>query len=144
MKLEKCWDLMHYCVFMHWRILLFLHDSMDAYTTKQGNVHYIYHNVVVTVAIPNWCLTSTTPGECSPNQKGGSRGVWTDWWIYTRTYGPCVRKLCTHPSCLLSSHRRKIDCYDRLWDCMCLYLTSRMRSLTQYFFKYSNHVLLLF
>ena len=48
-------------------ILLFLHDSTDAYTTRQGNAHYIYHNVVVTVVILNGCLTSIAPREYSPD-----------------------------------------------------------------------------
>ena len=46
-------------------IPLLLHNSTDAYTTRQGNNHYIHHNVVVMVAIPNGCPTSTTTRECS-------------------------------------------------------------------------------
>ena len=48
-------------------IPLFLDDSTDAYTTRLGNVHYVYHNVAVMVAIPNRCSASTTPGECLPD-----------------------------------------------------------------------------
>ena len=35
---------MHYSVLMH-----LLHDNTDAYATRQGNDHYVYHNVVVMV-----------------------------------------------------------------------------------------------
>ena len=54
---------------MHWGTL-FPRDSTDAYTTRQGNVHYVYHNTVVTVAIPYGCSASKAPGECSLDQKG--------------------------------------------------------------------------
>ena len=57
-KMERFRDLMHYCVLMHWRILLFYHD------------HYVWHSVAVTVATPNRCLVSTTPRVCSLDQKG--------------------------------------------------------------------------
>ena len=70
MKMEKCWDFMHYCVFMHWRIPIFLHDSTNAYTTRQENVHYVYHNAIVTVVIPNGCLTSITLKNARPTRKG--------------------------------------------------------------------------
>ena len=39
--------------------------SRDAYTTRQGNVHYVYHNAAVMVDILNGCPASTAPGECS-------------------------------------------------------------------------------
>ena len=42
MKMEKGWDL------MHWWIPLTLHDSADAYVTRQENNHYDYHNVAMT------------------------------------------------------------------------------------------------
>ena len=71
----KMLELMHYCVFMHWEILIFLHESTDAYTTRQGNVYNVYYNVVVTVAISNRCLASTASGECSLDQKGGPGDV---------------------------------------------------------------------
>ena len=87
---------MHYCVLMHQEISLLLHDSTDVYATSLENDHYVYHNVVVTVAISNGCPTSTTIRECSPHQKVCCR----DLWVYTRTCEPCVRKLSTHPSCL--------------------------------------------
>ena len=57
-------------MFMHGEISLFLHDSTNAYTTRQGSNHYVYHNVAVMVAISNGCLESTTPRECSPTGKG--------------------------------------------------------------------------
>ena len=62
---------MDYCEFMHWEIPLFLHDSTYAYTTRQRNVHYVYHNVVVAVAFPIGCPTSIAPEEYSSDQKGG-------------------------------------------------------------------------
>ena len=58
---------MHYCVLMHRGISLLLHDNTDAYATRLGNDHYVYHNVVVTVAIPNGCPTLTVTKECSPD-----------------------------------------------------------------------------
>ena len=33
-KIKKYWDLMYYCVLMHRRIPLFLHDNMDAYVNR--------------------------------------------------------------------------------------------------------------
>ena len=73
MKMEKCWDLMHYCVLLHRGIPLLLHDSTNAYATRQGNDLYIYHNALVTVVIPNGCPPSTTTKECSPDQKGAQQ-----------------------------------------------------------------------
>ena len=70
MKMEKYWNLMHYCVFMHRGIPLLLHNSTDTYTMRQGNDHYVYHNAAMMAAIPNGCMTSTTTRECSPDQKG--------------------------------------------------------------------------
>ena len=67
--MEKCWNLIHYCVLMHRGILLFLHDSSDTYATRQRNVHYVCHNAAVTIATPNGCPTSTTTKECSPEKK---------------------------------------------------------------------------
>ena len=58
---------MHYCVLMYGGISLLIHDSTDAYATRQGNNHYIYHNATVSVAIPNEYLTSTATRECSPD-----------------------------------------------------------------------------
>ena len=81
---------MHYCVFMHWRISLFFHDSTNTYTTRQESVLYVYHNAAVTVVIANGCLASTAPRECSPDQKWGPRGVRTDWSVHTHACGPCV------------------------------------------------------
>ena len=31
---KKSWDFMHYCVIMHWRLPLFLHDSTYAYAAR--------------------------------------------------------------------------------------------------------------
>ena len=39
---------MHYCVLMHWRIPLTLHESTDTYVMRQENNHSGYHNVVMT------------------------------------------------------------------------------------------------
>ena len=39
---------MHYSVLMHWGIPLTLHDSMDAYVTRQEYDHYGYHNAAMT------------------------------------------------------------------------------------------------
>ena len=46
------------------------HDSTDAYATRQENDHYVYHNTIVTVAIPNRCPASTVTRKCSPDKKG--------------------------------------------------------------------------
>ena len=48
MKMEKYWDLMHYCVLMHWGIPFTLHDNTDAYVTRQENNHYGYNNAMMT------------------------------------------------------------------------------------------------
>ena len=45
------------------------YDSMDAYSTRQENDHYVYHNATMTVTIPNGCLASTNTRECSPDQE---------------------------------------------------------------------------
>ena len=34
MKMEKYWDLMHYCVLMHRGMPLILHNSTDVYVMK--------------------------------------------------------------------------------------------------------------
>ena len=92
---------------------IFFYDGMNAYTTRQGNDHYVYYNVA-TVAIPNGCPASIAPRECSPDKKGivGSPkgkaqigqyllavglgryrypgGVQTNWWVHTCTCGPLV------------------------------------------------------
>ena len=65
-KMEKYWNLMHYCVLLHRG----LHDSTNAYATRQGNDLYVYHNAVVTVVIPNGCPLSIATRECSPDHKG--------------------------------------------------------------------------
>ena len=46
------------------------HDSMDTYATREGNNYYVYHNVTMTVAIPNGCPASTGTKEYSSDQKG--------------------------------------------------------------------------
>ena len=61
---------MHYCVLMHQEIPLLLHVSTNAYTTRQGNNYYVYHNVVLKVAISNGCPASTVARECSTDHKG--------------------------------------------------------------------------
>ena len=66
-KMERYWDLIHYCVLMHRGITLFLYDSTDAYANRQGNDHYVWYSVAVMAATPNGCLASTTPRECSPD-----------------------------------------------------------------------------
>ena len=68
MKIEKYWDLMHYCVLMHRAISVLLHDSTDASATRQGNDHYVY-NASLTVATTNGCPASTVTRECSPDKK---------------------------------------------------------------------------
>ena len=50
---KKCWELMHYCVFMHRGMPLILHNSTNAYVTRQGNDHYVYYHIVMMVAISN-------------------------------------------------------------------------------------------
>ena len=62
---------MYFCVLMRWGIPLILHCSTDAYAARQGNDHYVYHNVAVMVTIPNRYSTSIATKECSPDQKGG-------------------------------------------------------------------------
>ena len=60
-----------------------------AYTMRQENDHYVYHNIA-TVAIPNECLTSVTPENAHPTMKGARRcanhsHVWTVCrTVYTR------------------------------------------------------------
>ena len=48
MKMEKYWDLMYYCVLMHWGIPLILHDNMDSYVSRQKNDHCGYHDAAMT------------------------------------------------------------------------------------------------
>ena len=50
-------------------IPLLLHDSTDAYTRRQRNYHYVYHNATMMVVIPNGCPTSTATQKCLPDQK---------------------------------------------------------------------------
>ena len=40
-EMKKCRGLVHYCVLMHWGIPFILHDSTDAYATRQENDHYV-------------------------------------------------------------------------------------------------------
>ena len=54
-------------------ISLLLHDSMDAYATRQGSDHYVYHNAAMTIIILNWCPASTATRECSSTRKGPRR-----------------------------------------------------------------------
>ena len=54
---------------MHRGMPLFLNDNTDAYTIRQGNDHYVYHNVVVTAGTPNECSASTATRECLLEQK---------------------------------------------------------------------------
>ena len=79
-------------------IPLFLHDSTDVYTAGQENVHYVYHNAVLTVAIPNGCSTSTLPKNARRLERWLRRCM-NDWWIHTRTCGSWVEKLNTHSNC---------------------------------------------
>ena len=60
-------------------------------------------------------------------------------WVVCRVYS-------THPNCPLEEYHRKIDYYDRSHHCIhkFLHLTPIVKSLIEYFFKYSSHVLLLF
>ena len=44
-KMEICWDLMDYCVFMHCGIPLFMVVWMRV--TRQENDHYGYHNAAI-------------------------------------------------------------------------------------------------
>ena len=99
-KVEKCWDLMHYCVLMHRGIPLFLHDRTNVYTTRQGNVYYVCHNPVVTVTTPNVSDINSYQ-RILARPESGPGGVQTDWCVHTRTCGPCVGKLSTHSSCSL-------------------------------------------
>ena len=92
---------MHYCALLHREITLFLHDSTNAYAMRQENEHYVYHNAVMMVAIPNGYPASTATKECSPDQKKSPGGVLTDWLVHAHTCGLCVGKLSTHSSCPL-------------------------------------------
>ena len=60
-------------------------------------------------------------------------------WAMCRVYG-------THPNYPLGQYHRKMDLNDRFHHCirMFLHLTLIVGSLTEYFFKYSSHVLLHF
>ena len=60
-KMEKCWDLMHYCVLMHWGIHLLLYDSTNAYSTRQRNDHYVYHNAAKTMV---WLTVVSQLRDC--------------------------------------------------------------------------------
>ena len=45
MKMEECWDLMDYCVFMHWGIPIF--KMVQTRVMRQENDHYGYHNAAM-------------------------------------------------------------------------------------------------
>ena len=62
---------MHHCVFMH-QVIAFFYDGTDAYTMRQKNDHYVYHNDT-TVAAPNECPTSTTSKNARPTMKGAHK-----------------------------------------------------------------------
>ena len=67
----------------------------DAYTMRQENDHYVYHNIA-TVAIPNVCLTSATLENAHLTMKGARRcanrlvGPYSHVWTVCRTVN-------THP-----------------------------------------------
>ena len=53
---------MDYCVLMYWGIPILIYDSTDAYATRQGNNHYIYHNAAIQQLPENACrLTRKGP-----------------------------------------------------------------------------------
>ena len=58
-----------HCVFMHQGYPFSFYDSTNMYTTRQENDRYVYHNVAMTVVIPNGRTASTTTRECSFDQK---------------------------------------------------------------------------
>ena len=57
LKMEKCWDFMHYCVLMHWGIALCLHNGTNVYTNEERNDHYVLHNAAMMVTGSNGCST---------------------------------------------------------------------------------------
>ena len=59
---EKCWDLMHYCMFMHKRMCLF-YDGTNVYATCKKNDHYVHHNAA-TIVISNRCQDNNSSREC--------------------------------------------------------------------------------
>ena len=53
---------MHYCVYMHWGIPLS--------TTRQENVHYVYHNVAVMITILMGVQHQQLPVNAHSTRKG--------------------------------------------------------------------------
>ena len=100
-------------------IPLFHHEGMDAYIQWQDND---CSTRKVTQQCANWLV--------SP---------YSHVWAVCRIYG-------TRQNYSLGKCRRKIDWKDRSRHCICmfLHLTPIVGSLTEYFFKYSSHVLLHF
>ena len=144
MKIEKCWDLMHYCMLMHSGIPHIFYNSTDAYATRQRNDHYVYHNGVVTVAIPNGCRHHQLPKNARSTKKGPRRcanwlvGPYLNVWIVYRKIKYTSKLSLGYPS-------QKIYTVVIAFIKLYMFAFNPNNEVTYcVFLKYSGHVLLLF
>ena len=137
-KMENYWDLMYYVCSCIGGYPYFI-------TMGRGTIILFY------IMLSWWLLvlTGVWPKEL-PEYARLTRKVTqrcANWLVspYSHVWATC-RVYGTHPSYPLGQYRRKIDWKDRSRHCirMFLHLTPIVGSLTDYFFKYSSHVLLHF
>ena len=132
MKMDKCWDLMHYFVLMHRGIPLLLHDSTDAYGTRQETI------IMFIIMLPWRSLFLTNVWHqqllenTRPTRKVSKRCVSWVVSLYSHMWTVC-REIKYTSNCLFRI--AKIDSYDKShsWNYILLHLTLIGVSLMEYF-----------
>ena len=135
LKMEKCWDLMHYVCSCIGGIPLFITRVQMHTSIRQAKYYYVLPNIVVTVTNSNECPAKVElPEKARPTRKGAQRcancllSPYSHIWVVCSVYG-------THPSCsirIVSSEKQTHMIGPVIAFCMFLLHNPDRGSLTEY------------